>query len=112
MKEKILAKLFYYGGFVCIAIALYGISTDNDDLALVFGLLSLIYVALRIGLNWNGFIRRFTGPVPTPNPTVYISPTGRVYHTRSRCNGLRCTKALSRNEAIEKGYLMCSRCGR
>lgn len=42
--------------------------------------------------------------------TVYVSPTGKVYHTKRYCNGLQLNISMLEREAIAKGYIKCSRC--
>ena len=46
------------------------------------------------------------------NETVYITDTGRAWHTDRTCSGLkRKLQTMTQDEAEEKGLRSCSRCG-
>lgn len=52
-------------------------------------------------------------PEPTPPPvteTVYVTKSGKAFHRTSTCSNMKRPIAISRQDAISKGYKPCSKC--
>jgi DNA-entry nuclease len=48
---------------------------------------------------------------PTPNEdTVYVTASGKKYHSNSTCSNMKSPSKISKSTAISRGYGPCSKC--
>lgn len=88
-------------------------------LAVVVVVFIISKVAESKGTDTQGLINNALNPtsaaqtvattVLTDDSTVYVTPSGKKYHTSKDCAGKN-GNPITRKEAVEKGYSPCSNC--
>lgn len=103
--------------FVFLADLFYTLFKKINQLSriLSFSLVALLLVG---SLSTFSIIQPHISPLPAIVPvseeeiTVYISSSGECYHSNSHCSGMQSPRAVSLQQAKEKGRRACSKCYR